>query len=755
MGATIDLTLTGQNITAEVKPNSISEAELTFTPLVGSGTAGQVAVYADTDSLTSYSTYTFNGTDNLTYYNAGLSQFTLGRFYLKYDSVNTAQQLLFGSTSRILSLPRSNSNGLIIYPAADNSTTSAALTFSTGRTNVQDANIIDVNTPQYIGSLAGSSFALNITNGISQNGSIDVSNGLAGGIDLTQTWAQPVAAVTQRTEYYGIRLRPTINRNAGSNDNYYGLYIAPTLQNSAPANWKGIYNTTTSAQGYFLIDVGGANNYFAGNTKIGYSTGSTNYRLHVTRNTGSYPMTLFGPANVKFQLKGGTTESITWSPNNYTNYPSLVALTSSPGSVLEISAIGSTIYDATAFFSGASAPYTAAGNVFSMIGYGGLQATPDNAYTITSTGVLGIGEYLLQTAENADTDLGGSTITLQSIVGESRLSQAWSNGALNFYAGKFLGNGANSAGGTNATNNYGIYTYATGGTNSNWSIFSDDGNHYFEDSLKIGGSVAVPSAMLHSVGRSILSSGNAFIAENSAGDKIIRARNDLRVSLGNIVPVNAWVTVAASTTAGASINIPAGTAPTTPATGDVWTSTTQQTLNTQQAGVTQNLVGTIFTGTADATIANTVTETTLIPSGVGTVTLPANFLTVGKTIKIDAWGIWEADTISSTLELRAELGGTLLCTTGAQTMVTCEGGEWHAEIIFTCRTTGVSGTTFSQGEVDFMSAFTTSVKHWMRRSATNTIDTTASNAIDITATHGAADPDNSITTTNITVIILN
>ena len=199
-------------------------------------------------------------------------------------------------------------------------------------------------------------------------------------------------------------------------------------------------------------------------------------------------------------------------------------------------------------------------------------------------------------------------------------------------------------------------------------------------------------------------------------------------------------------------------ATTTPASvedGETWTSSTQKALVSNQAGITQTLSGVIFTGTADATVADTTAEMSLIPTGIGTVTLPADFLVVGKTIKIDAWGIWTEDAVPSTLELRAELGGTLLCTTGAQTMVTSEGGEWHMEVIFTCRSTGVSGTIYSQGEVDFMSAFTTSVKHWMRRSATNAIDTTVSNAIDLTATHGAADADNSITTTNITVTVLN
>ena len=88
-------------------------------------------------------------------------------------------------------------------------------------------------------------------------------------------------------------------------------------------------------------------------------------------------------------------------------------------------------------------------------------------------------------------------------------------------------------------------------------------------------------------------------------------------------------------------------------------------------------------------------------------------------------------------------------------MTTSEGGQWHAEIIFTCRTTGTSGTVYSQGEARFSHAVDAHTTYWMRRSATNTINTTASNAIDLTATHGAADADNSITLTNITITVLN
>jgi len=189
--------------------------------------------------------------------------------------------------------------------------------------------------------------------------------------------------------------------------------------------------------------------------------------------------------------------------------------------------------------------------------------------------------------------------------------------------------------------------------------------------------------------------------------------------------------------------------------GETWTSSTQKALTSNQAGINQVIAGTIFTGTSDVTVSNSNTETTIVPTGVGTMTLPANFFTAGKSIKIDMWGIWEADTIAPTFEIRAELGGTLLCTTSAQTMTTCEGGQWHAEILLTCRTTGAAGTMFSQGEVRFNHDATAGATHWMRRSTTTTHDTTASNLLDVTFTANTADPDNLITTTNITVTVLN
>ena len=64
--------------------------------------------------------------------------------------------------------------------------------------------------------------------------------------------------------------------------------------------------------------------------------------------------------------------------------------------------------------------------------------------------------------------------------------------------------------------------------------------------------------------------------------------------------------------------------------GSIWNDSTQKALQTSVSGIEQSLMGCIFTQTADQTIADTVTETTMFGTGVGTLTLPANFWTVSK-----------------------------------------------------------------------------------------------------------------------------
>lgn len=55
-----------------------------------------------------------------------------------------------------------------------------------------------------------------------------------------------------------------------------------------------------------------------------------------------------------------------------------------------------------------------------------------------------------------------------------------------------------------------------------------------------------------------------------------------------------------------------------------------------------SIPGPVWVQTATATVVNTVAETTLLAAGNGNLTLPANFLTVGKTLKFTAMGIHSA-----------------------------------------------------------------------------------------------------------------
>jgi len=190
--------------------------------------------------------------------------------------------------------------------------------------------------------------------------------------------------------------------------------------------------------------------------------------------------------------------------------------------------------------------------------------------------------------------------------------------------------------------------------------------------------------------------------------------------------------------------------------GDVWSDSTQKALQTFTNGIEQTLSGCIFTQTANKTIANTVTETTLFGTGVGTLTLPANFWVAGKTIRIIFHGT-VADTGTPTIRIRGKLGATTIVDSTALTLPTVSGTEeYRCEVVLTCRTTGVGGTvtgsvwflydtTASGGEVDALNV----------TPATTAFNTTVLGALDLTVEWGTASASNTITSYVSTVEILN
>lgn len=192
--------------------------------------------------------------------------------------------------------------------------------------------------------------------------------------------------------------------------------------------------------------------------------------------------------------------------------------------------------------------------------------------------------------------------------------------------------------------------------------------------------------------------------------------------------------------------------------GALWADSTQKAMQVYVDGIEQTLSGTIFTQTADATVANTLTETTIFGTGTGTLTLPAAFFVAGKTVRIMMSGVYSTVAVTGdTVTVKIKYGSTVIAskaTTGLLTGAT--NNYWFAEAIITCRTTGSSGTVQCSGGVRYQVASSVVVEDELNNSAaTTTINTTTSNAIDVTVTHSAANASNSVKSLVASVEVLN
>ena len=169
--------------------------------------------------------------------------------------------------------------------------------------------------------------------------------------------------------------------------------------------------------------------------------------------------------------------------------------------------------------------------------------------------------------------------------------------------------------------------------------------------------------------------------------------------------------------------------------------------NYQQA-VDNYIVGSIFVSTSSATVANTVTETSIIGTGSGTLTLPANFFTIGKTLKFTLYGMI-ATLVTPTLRIKVKLGATVIIDTTAATLATITGTNlFFTEWMLTCRTTGAGGTVFGQGLAFYFTGITGLSGIASPSTATSSIDTTTTQVFDISVTWGTASASNTITSTN-------
>jgi hypothetical protein len=148
----------------------------------------------------------------------------------------------------------------------------------------------------------------------------------------------------------------------------------------------------------------------------------------------------------------------------------------------------------------------------------------------------------------------------------------------------------------------------------------------------------------------------------------------------------------------------------------------------------------IFTSTAAATVTGTASETTLIGSGVGSLTLPANILRVGSVIEIKARGRLTSAVAATAVVFKIKLGSNIIIATGNLAPVNSQTDRSFgitAELVV--RTIGASGTVMGNGMIyntaaASFSGITTSKMDEFQSTSAVTVDTTASQAIDLTVT---------------------
>lgn len=159
--------------------------------------------------------------------------------------------------------------------------------------------------------------------------------------------------------------------------------------------------------------------------------------------------------------------------------------------------------------------------------------------------------------------------------------------------------------------------------------------------------------------------------------------------------------------------------------------------------------GTMFTQTANKQVQNTITETSLVGTGVGSNTIKANSSGIGTTYRLSMWG-YISNTGSPFAQVKIKIGSVTIFDTTSSGMFAITGNQnFKISALFTVRTLGASGTVIGQGEFEYATSASTQYQIlFQTNTATSTIDTTIDQTVDVTFTWNTASASNSINSTN-------
>lgn len=147
-------------------------------------------------------------------------------------------------------------------------------------------------------------------------------------------------------------------------------------------------------------------------------------------------------------------------------------------------------------------------------------------------------------------------------------------------------------------------------------------------------------------------------------------------------------------------------------------------------------VGGVFSQVVTKLNTGATTEQTLISSGIGSLTVPANTFRQGDAYCLKIGGL-KSNANNDTVEIRLKSGATVLGTTGAIVLPALTNSPYDMEINFTIRQIGVLiiGTVYSTG---FFSYTDAGAYRGANFTGTNTINTTIDNTLNVVSVQSNA-----------------
>jgi hypothetical protein len=150
---------------------------------------------------------------------------------------------------------------------------------------------------------------------------------------------------------------------------------------------------------------------------------------------------------------------------------------------------------------------------------------------------------------------------------------------------------------------------------------------------------------------------------------------------------------------------------------------------------------------SSAIVTNTTAETTIIGSGVGTLSVPANGFSVGDSFRAVFGGVMNAGN-NQTIRIRMRTGSVLLLDSGLQNLGSSVTDDvWSLNVDFTIRQLGTAGVAsiVSLGSFHYTKTNNASVQGFgFNVVNSTTFNTTINNTLDVTVEWGAASTGNNI-----------